>query len=387
MSRNPSPATILVTHPGAELYGSDRMLLESVRALAGAGADVVVALPVHGPLVAHLVDAGARVEVLTFPVLRKSATTPRGALALVATAAASLRASWRLLRRVRPGVVCVSTLTTPTWPLLARASGARAVVHVHEAEPGAPRLVQRVMAAPLLAASGVVVNSAFARDVLVAAQPRLRERTRVVLNGVAGPPQPPVPGADLEGAGTARRLRLLYVGRLSRRKGVLVALEALELLVARGVDAELHLVGDVFGEHVGFDAELSVAAARPAASGRVHRHGFGDVWPHLARADVVVVPSLLPEPFGNTAVEAVLAARPVVASSCGGLPEAVEVARSARLVPPGDAAAVADAVAAIAADLPAAHAQAQRDSEAAAQRFAAARYGAQVVDAVLGGRR
>ena len=43
--------SLLVAHPGAELYGADRVLLESATALA-THFDVTVALPGPGPLVA-----------------------------------------------------------------------------------------------------------------------------------------------------------------------------------------------------------------------------------------------------------------------------------------------------------------------------------------------
>ena len=64
---------VLVAHPGAELYGSDRVVLESVRALAAAGCTVTVALPGHGPLVAPLERAGATVVLCPSP-----GAAPRG---------------------------------------------------------------------------------------------------------------------------------------------------------------------------------------------------------------------------------------------------------------------------------------------------------------------
>ena len=45
-----SAGVVLLAHPSAELYGSDRVFLESVSALVLAGKSVVVSLPVTGPL-------------------------------------------------------------------------------------------------------------------------------------------------------------------------------------------------------------------------------------------------------------------------------------------------------------------------------------------------
>ena len=54
---------VLVAHPGAELYGSDRVVLESVVAIVNAGAIVDVTVPETGPLIEELRRAGARVVV------------------------------------------------------------------------------------------------------------------------------------------------------------------------------------------------------------------------------------------------------------------------------------------------------------------------------------
>ncbi|MEZ0490675.1 glycosyltransferase [Kineococcus sp. TBRC 1896] len=384
MSR--TPLRVLLVHPGAGLYGSDRMLLESVRALVAAGDRALLVVPEDGPLVDLARSAGARVLVRPVPVLRKSALTARGLLGLAGRCAVAAARDGALLRRLRPDVVYVSTLTLPTWVLLARAQGVPVVCHVHEAESRAAVPLQRALAAPLLAASHLLVNSEFSRAVLARSWPVLASRSSVLPNGVQGPSAPVAAGP------AGGRLRLLYVGRLSRRKGVLVALDAFAQVLADGLDAHLDLVGDVFGEHADFGRELADRLGREVFQGRVSVHGFDpDVFAHLARADVLLVPSVLPEPFGNTAVEGVLAGRPVLVSDVGGLPEAVAGVPSARLVPPGDAAALARAVSEVAAALPDLQACAARHAPVAAERFAPQRYRAGLVEglrtAAAGGTR
>jgi glycosyltransferase involved in cell wall biosynthesis len=56
-----------------------------------------------------------------------------------------------------------------------------------------------------------------------------------------------------------------------------------------------------------------------------------------AAADVVVVPSTLPESFGFVAAEAMSVGLPVIASRIGALPEVVEDRRTGILVNPDDA--------------------------------------------------
>jgi glycosyltransferase involved in cell wall biosynthesis len=72
----------------------------------------------------------------------------------------------------------------------------------------------------------------------------------------------------------------------------------------------------------------------------------------MRAADVIVHASTLPEPFGRVLVEGMLARRPVIASDAGGVREIVTHGATGVLVPPGDVAALARAVATLRADAP-----------------------------------
>jgi glycosyltransferase involved in cell wall biosynthesis len=61
-------------------------------------------------------------------------------------------------------------------------------------------------------------------------------------------------------------------------------------------------------------------------------------------ADVIVVPSVWPEPLSRVLLEAMRMARPVVATAVGGTPEAVEHGVTGLLVPRLDPEALAKAV-------------------------------------------
>ena len=375
---------VLVAHPGAELYGSDRMLAESVAGLVGRGHRVTVALPGPGPLAEVLEELGAEVVSCPMPVLRKSALSPRGAATLLRDVVRGTVPAVRLLRRRGAAGVYVSTQVIPLWALLARLLGRRAVTHVHEAEGTAPRLLRLLLALPVLLADRIVVNSRYSRDVLLGSLPGALargagRRSTVVYNGVAGPPHGPAARPELTG-----RLRLLYVGRLSPRKGPHVALAALAELRARGCDAELTLAGSVFPGYEWYEAELRASATTLGVDDAVRLIGFvPDVWGALGSSDVVLIPSLQDEPFGNTAVEAVLAARPVVVSATSGLREAVHGFGSAQAVPPGDAAAWADAIERVAGSWPTYAQTAQADAAQARRRYDVRRYRSEIAAIVV----
>lgn len=373
--RRPERPSVLVVHPGAELYGSDRVLLESVSALAEV-ADVTVAVPGPGPLVAELEVRGARVVSCRMPVLRKAALRPAGALRLLGDAVRGLLPALALLRRA--DVVHVNTTVIPSWVVLARLAGRRVVCHVHEAEWPGPTVLHRLLLRPLLAADTVVANSRFTAAVVTGLLPALAGRTTVVPNPVPGPAHAAPARERLDGP-----VRLLFVGRLSARKGADVAVDVLRELVDRGVEARLMLAGSVFAGYEWFEAGLREKVRRVGLADRVDFTGFvPDVWPVLAQADVVLVPSVLDESFGNTAVEAVLAARPVVVSDLRGLREATEGCTAVRLVVAGEVGQWADAVQELVADWPRAREAADRDAVGARERHAVPRFAARLTEVV-----
>jgi len=370
---------VLVAHPSAELYGSDRVMLESVEAFVAAGCRVLVALPGPGPLVSEVSTRGGRVVYCPSPVLRKSALRPAGFLRLTAEATRGLGSGLALLLRARPEVVYVSTLTIPLWLLLARLTGCRTVCHVHEAEGSASIRLRRLLAAPMFAANAIVANSEFSRQVLGSAFPSLGSRTTVVYNGVLGPPSVPPSRQSIVGA-----VRLAYVGRLSERKGVDVAVSAVAELIRRGTPAELDIIGSIYPGYEWYEAELADQVQRLGLSDRVRLRGFENpVWPRLAEADIALVPSRWDEPFGNTAVEAVLAGRPLIVSDSSGLREAVAGVESAISVPPDDAGAIADAVEAMLSRWPDYSRLAMVNAAGAAGRFDPRRYRARITSILL----
>ena len=359
----------LLVHAGWELFGSDRMLCETARGLREAGERVVVALPAHGPLVEALQAEGVEVLIPPMFALRKSALRPARWLRTARDIIRGTVASVVIVRRLRPRALYVSTIVLPLWPVVGRLLGVPTVTHVHEAEASAPRVVNAVLYAPHLAAHRLIVNSDFTRRTVEAAVPALARGAVLIANGVASPETVDEPRAEVD------RLRIAFVGRISHRKGPDVAVEAVALLRDAGIDAELDLVGAVFEGNEPYDAVLRQRADELGVAARVRHHGFrADVWPVLAQADVVVVPSRLDESFGNAAVEGILAARPVVASDIPGLREAAGEYASAAFTAPGDSAALADALARVVADWPARRRAAMDDRLRARERFAPATY-------------
>lgn len=156
--------------------------------------------------------------------------------------------------------------------------------------------------------------------------------------------------------------RLLYVGRLEYEKGIQDAIAALPRIRRAHPGTTLTIAGD--GTQLAF---LTAQARKHKVLKATNFVGLVDHAQLLAllhRADVAVLPSRY-EPFGIVALEAAAAGVPLVASTAGGLGEAVIDGTTGRSFPPGDVAALAAAVRAVL-DAPAA---AQRAATAARERL------------------
>ncbi|SDP38007.1 hypothetical protein SAMN04489867_2248 [Pedococcus dokdonensis] len=357
-----------MANPSADLYGSDRMMLETVRGLRERDWTVVVAASQRGPLVPELEATGAVVEVCPAPVVRRSNLSPRGMARLGWDVLRGLPAMVRLLRRLRPDVVYVNTVTIPFWLVLTKVLRIPSAIHIHEAEGSASSVARYGLTVPTRLADRVICNSATSLEVADRSGGR-RSRMQVIPNGVVGPERVEPPRE------TVQDPRLLFVGRLSPRKGVDVAVRALGALRGAGAPVSLDLVGAVFPGYEWYEAELRELVRTEGLGDAVTFHGFTpDVWPHLRAADVVLVPSRAEESFGNGVIEAALSARPVVVSDHTGLREAAAHLEAVVAVPADQPTAVVDAVRQLLDDWPQTRSRALRDADDAARRYAPERY-------------
>ncbi len=128
-----------------------------------------------------------------------------------------------------------------------------------------------------------------------------------------------------------------YVGWLSPVKGVMVLLEAMGVVARRCPQAWLVLVGKG-----SLEQEIRMRIRRLGMEDRVVLTGWrSDIEKLMPCFDLFVLPSLN-EGMGRVLVEAMAAARPIVSSDTGGIPDLVKDGENGILFPPGDWKALAD---------------------------------------------
>ncbi|MCW2810116.1 MAG: hypothetical protein JWP61_574 [Friedmanniella sp.] len=332
-----APPDLVLVHTSDELYGADRMVLEMVAAL-DPGTDVEVWLPTdlaHPPsdrsLCTVLRQRGITVRHLDLPIMRRAYRTPRGLLGLLGRSAGLLVE----LARVRPCTVyCTTSAALLAAPLARLARVPRVVGHFQEIWTAADAAV---LGRPARACHTMVAISG---AVTAALPPALRGRTVVVPNGTPEPPRV----VPLEGR--TGPLTFVVASRWNGWKGHATLLAAWD---AAGCPGRLLVLGGPPPSGDVTDVETLVAGLTDPGSVEVVGE-VADLGGWVETADVVLVPSDAPEPFGLVAIEAFARARPVVASAAGGLLDIVTTGTDGWLFPPRDVAALADLLASLTRD-------------------------------------
>jgi glycosyltransferase involved in cell wall biosynthesis len=327
-----------------------------------------------GPSARDLVAAGRQPIVLSakpdlFQVPREAS-----ALNLLGAAGTVLSLSWALARAgAGYAVVCANSQKALFVSALASRLMRRPLVWIlHDilTDPAFSKHTRRaaVLFANLFAAR-VVANSQATAHAFVASGGRA-DRVRIVYCGFDAQAHPQA------SAGAAEALRRRFnltdapvvglFGRLSSWKGQHVLIRALGELP----DVQALIVGSAMFGQEAYEAEVRQFAQGTGVADRVHFTGFQEgVAAIMAGVDVVVHTSIHPEPFGRVVVEGMLAGRPVVATSGGGVNEIIIDGENGLLVPPNEPMALAGAISRLLADKPLAARIAAAGRASAAERF------------------
>jgi glycosyltransferase involved in cell wall biosynthesis len=136
------------------------------------------------------------------------------------------------------------------------------------------------------------------------------------------------------------------IGRIIYWKGQKTLIEAASKVLKDNPDVVLLIIGCPFSEEDReYEKGLKKLAEKLDLRNKTIFTGFrNDVYSILQELDLVVHASLKPEPLGMVILEAMAAARPVIASNCGGVPEMIEHKKTGLLFPCGDSNALADCI-------------------------------------------
>lgn len=340
-------ACVLQIIPDLDAGGAERTTVDVAAGLAAAGARALVATE-GGRLVGELQAKGG--HWLRFPAASKNPA--RMALNVLKLASLCRRENVQLIH---------ARSRAPAWVALgaARRLGLPFVTTYHGSYSG--RSSVKVLYNSVMARGDVVIaNSRYTAGLIEQTHPaEAAGRLRVIYRGTDLTAFNP----HAVGSGRVEALRrawgvaphervVLLAARLTAWKGHRLLIEAAARMREQGVpDLAVVLAGDPQGR-ASYEREIDALIAARGLDGIVRRVGHCSDMPAAFRAaSVVAVPSIEPEAFGRSAVEAQALGTPVVVSDLGAVPETVlappDVAAGQRTgwrVPAGDAAALAAAL-------------------------------------------
>lgn len=340
-------------YPPARIYGLGRFVHGLARAQAAQGDEVHVLTNSHGGAEDDAVVEGVRLHRIAFPNPPRP-SDGHGEVLQWNHGVVSRLLDRRALFEDVDLIVGHDWLTGPAARETARILDRPLALVVHDEVVGKhagvldaeARFVRDLEALAVHDANLVIANSEYIARQVVRHYGVPAERLVAIHGGIDPAFADTAPTSNQEDfrAALAAQDEVLvaYVGRLDPEKGLGVLGEAAELLAERASGVRLVVAGS--GRREG------ALRARLGGRGRLLGYVKGEALVRLLHAaDVVVVPSVY-EPFGLVALEAMACGACVVVSDSGGLPEIVRSGQDGLVVSAGDPRALADAVAALAAD-------------------------------------
>lgn len=301
-------------------------------------------IPVHVTEMVHWVSSGNQ---LAAGRRRRVARFCRGL-------SGRIRAITGFIREHEIDVVYTNTVTVIEGALAARIAGLPHVWHLRERVAGNSQLAALFpdFSIPWIVgalSTRTIANSIYLRRTYSCYA--LRDKIAVVYNGVDA-------HAFDEHRGSSSAIKAEFnipasarvgaiVGAVIPRKGQHLLIEALCRVVRTHPDLVFLIVGQGYPEHL---RQLQDRARHCGIERNLRFTGFRTDIPRiLGGIDLLVIASDQ-EPFGRTAIEAMAAHVPVVATRCGGPEETIVDGVTGLLVPVGDAASMADALVALVSD-------------------------------------
>jgi glycosyltransferase involved in cell wall biosynthesis len=340
------PRRVLHVHSSADTYGSGRSLLRLVQGMDRRRFQSLVVLPEDGRL-RQLIEAQG-VEVIVHPrlsVITRQAFYSWRFLSPFLNYPFSVWYLGRLMRRRRIDLVHTNTGVILASALAARLARVPHVWHVREWFQEFPRLwfaysgyIQSLSRAVVAVSSAIaaqfprsdkviIIHNGFSLEEFQVPKENFRAevRKRYGLNGAFV-------------VGCVGRIKLV-------RKGQEVLVEATALLKQRGQPIRALIVGAPFPGNESHLARLRQMVVQRGVEDLVVFAGeLNDPRPAYAAMDVLAMTSVQPEPFAGAVMEAMSMGLPVIATQVGGSLDQVVEGVTGLLVPPGDPAALADAI-------------------------------------------
>lgn len=304
---------ILFLHSSAELYGSDRSLLNIVKYIDKTKFQVFVILPTYGPLVDEMKRLEhVHVDVYEMAVLRRKNLSIVGGIKYIGDFVQSIRYLYQYNKINNIDLIDTNTSVIFPGAVFAKMKKIKSVWHIREIIKS--KKENRVISLIMYFFSDVIVaNSKSTGNALGVPI----DKIRVVYNAVEQNENIQLSKSKEKVVGMA--------GRINRWKGQKLFIDAAEKVHNQYPDIKFKIAGDAYLGEEYLKEELKVYISDKGLDEVVTLEGqVNDMQEFYNSLSIFVLPSIQPEPFGLVVIEAMEHRIPVIATNHGGPVEIID---------------------------------------------------------------
>lgn len=329
---------VLAFSQSAELYGSDKSFLQAIEGLHGDQFEFRVILPHAGPLVPRLESLGVKVEVRPLLKISRSLVSISGAKSFFG---ALLSRKGRTPLGFRPNLIYTNTIAVLDGTILAKREKIPHLWHVREIIDR-PLFLSSLLRFMVIHGSDEIVCNSRQTKTWVS-NGGFDGKCHVVWNGVTLPDEKELTSESKNRARAELGLDpddfvILMAGRINAWKGQDLLVNSLENIRNRkNKKIKIVIAGSAFEGKEHYVESLKALIENNRLRDHIHLVGFQENISKLYQAaDISVVPSRLPEPFGRVAAESMAYKLPVIAANHGGLSDIISHEETGILFKPND---------------------------------------------------
>ena len=303
---------ILLIHSSAEMYGSDRSLLNIIKGINKTQFVVHVLLPCEGPL-AHEIRKINEVTLVFYDiaVLRRKNLSPGGMLHYTASFVQSVNFVEKYIKDHSIDIVETNTSVVFPGAVAAKKSGIKSIWHIREIIRN--QTENRIISYMMNRYSDVIIANSKATGKALKVE---QEKIRVIYNAVES--------KEIAKRKSHEGFVVGMAGRINRWKGQKLFVDAAEIVHESFPDVRFKIAGDAYIGEEYLKEELREYIKSKGLEKTVVLLGqVEDMDSFYAGLDVFVLPSIQPEPFGLVILEAMEYRLPVIATNHGGPAEII----------------------------------------------------------------
>jgi glycosyltransferase involved in cell wall biosynthesis len=324
---------VVIINSTTDLYGANRILSQSIFGFPSS-CEIEIWLPnLDGPLLDLLRETHQSIKIRSFkdiPIIQRKMFTPQGVIFILSLIFRFYKILKYENKKEKINLLYVNTLSNFFILPISWFLKIYTLVHVHEILES-PRLIGGLFSryAVFFSDRILCVSNAVVKGLKKWSSPKFDHKISCIYNGI-----PDLYNPEVKKASNETSIYLTLIARIKPEKGIWFFLEALkemehkDLVLARIIGGPAPF-GDSYVSKLKDDIKdfpLSIE----------YIPFLKDISWYLNQTDVLVVPSLMKDPFPTTVLEGMACGKAVIASDTGGAAEAISHLHTGILISSSD---------------------------------------------------